>query len=126
MATEALRAVTLVAGAVVAQRRFVTINSSGLAIQATANDDAVGVSLSAAAVSGDSIPVALMEGIAEVESGAAVTIGDAIKNDATGRAISMTATVTDVQIGYALEAAGAAGEFITVLLSKKAANIAIT
>lgn len=123
MATESARSVTLLAGAVVNQRRFVKIDSTGRAIQGAAGtDDIVGVALEAAAAAGDSIPVALFDGgKAEVEAGAAVTLGSALQSDATGRCIDNAGVLNRIT-GYALEAAAGAGEFITVLLAKGSGN----
>lgn len=121
MATENARSITLLAGAVVAQRRLVTIDGTGRAIQSSAETvDSVGVSLDAAAAAGDAIPVAVPDGgKVEIESGAAITIGDPLESDATGRAITHGGATARI-CGYALQAAGGAGEFITVLFLKGA------
>jgi hypothetical protein len=50
--------------------------------------------------------------VARCESGAAVAIGDPVKSDATGRAITQGGT--GVILGYALQAATAAGQIIDV------------
>lgn len=55
-------------------------------------------------------------GIAFVEAGAAVTRGSSITSDASGRGIATTTTGNRV-IGLALEAAGAAGDVIRVLIA---------
>ncbi len=120
---EAVRAITMLAGAVVAQARFVKIDATGRVIQGAAGtDDVIGVSLEAAAAVGDSIPVALFDGAkARVEAGAVVTLGDPLQSDATGRCIDNAGVLNRIT-GYALEAAAAAGEFITVLLAKGSGN----
>ena len=121
MATEAVRSVTLTAGAAIAQRRLVAVTTAGEVIQSAAETvDSVGVSLEAAAAQGDVIPVALPDGAkVEIESGAAITAGDALESDATGRAITHGGATARI-VGYALEAAGGAGEFPTVLFKNGA------
>ena len=127
MPFQATRAISLPAGAAIAQRRFVKVDAAGKVIQAAAaGDDVVGVSLEAAAAVDDVIPVAMMGGeIAQVEAGAIVTLGSLVTSDATGRAVNGGAAAARMN-GYALEAAGAAGEFITVLLSKGASHTSAT
>ena len=58
-------------------------------------------------------------GVAYVEAGAAVTRGNLITSDASGRAVvpAPAAGVNNRCIGVALESATAAGDIITVLLS---------
>jgi hypothetical protein len=121
MATESARAISLTAGAAIAQRRLVGVTTAGEIIQSAAETiDSVGVSLEAAAAQGDVIPVAVPDGgKVEIESGAAITAGDALESDATGRAITHGGATARI-IGYALEAAGGAGEFPTVLFLKGA------
>ena len=54
-------------------------------------------------------------GIAKITAGAAVTLGDQLISDAAGKVIP-TAAAGDRIIGEALEAAGADGDIISVLL----------
>ena len=103
-----LLALTKTASATIAANRFVTF--AGAQVGADAN--ALGVCRQAA-VSGDSITVDVL-GTAVVESGAAITAGDTLKSDSTGRAI--TWATSGAKIGLALQAATAAGQFIEVLL----------
>ncbi len=53
-------------------------------------------------------------GTAVIEAGAAIAAGDTLKTDSTGRGI--TWATSGAKVALALEAAGAAGEFIEVLL----------
>lgn len=123
MTFNAVRSISLpVASAtVIAQRRFVDIDSNGQAVLATASADAVGISLEASA-SGDTvaIPVALLDGaIVEVEAGAAVTRGAPVAAAGTlldaGRADDTAAGAAVRHLGTALDAATAAGEVIRVI-----------
>lgn len=120
---EKANAITLLAGAAVSANRFVKIDATGRAIQAAAGtDDAVGVALEAAAAAGDAIQVIVMDGAKmKVESGAAVTLGSGVQSDSVGRAVDNAGVLNRIQ-GYALEAAAASGELITVLLSKGSGN----
>ncbi len=61
------------------------------------------------------IPVAV-NGIAIVYSGAAITIGDLVKSDASSKAIT-TATNDKLVVGKALDTATGADELIRVLLN---------
>lgn len=54
-------------------------------------------------------------GVTKVEAGVAITKGAAIMSDAVGRAITAAATTSNHVYGYAAEAAGAAGEIITMV-----------
>lgn len=58
----------------------------------------------------------LSSGISKVLAGAAVTRGARVGTDASGRAVAKTADA-DLTFGIALEAASAAGEYISVLLT---------
>lgn len=108
-----LLALTATLSGTVAAHRFVTPAGA----QAGADANALGVARSAG-VSGDKIAVDAL-GTAIVEAGAAISAGATIKSDASGRAI--TWATSGAKIGIALEAAGAAGEFIEVLLIPNAA-----
>jgi hypothetical protein len=99
---------TMLATAVVPANRFVTFG--GTVTVADANS--AGVARTAAAV-GDAMPVDAL-GTAVVESGAAITAGDTVKSDGTGRAI--TWVTSGVRLGRAQQAATAAGQFIEVFL----------
>lgn len=64
-------------------------------------------------------------GLSKVEAGAAVSINTAVSSDSSGRAVSATAAAaTSTYIhGIAMEAAGAAGDLITVMLFLNASQI---
>lgn len=99
---------TLVAAGTIAENRFVTPAGA----QAGADANTIGACRQAAVVN-DKIAVDVL-GTAIVEAGAAVAAGASIKSDATGRAI--TWVTSGAKVGIALEAAGAAGQMIEVLL----------
>lgn len=125
MSYENTRAITLlphVANAVSAHR-FVAIGTGGLVDEGTSGADAVGVSQEASiATSSVAIEVILLDGgKVEVEAGGTVTAGDVIASDATGRAVTISATVTHVGLGWALNSA-AIGEAVTVVGQKAAGN----
>lgn len=80
--------------------------------QTGAGENSMGVARTSG-VSGDVIPVDT-DGTAVVEAGAAVTAGDTLKADSSGRGI--TWATSGAKIGVALQAATAAGQFIEVKL----------
>lgn len=104
-----LLTLTVVAAGVIAAHRFVTPAGA----QAGADAVCIGVARSAAAGAGESIPVDV-QGTAVVETGAAVALGATLKVDASGRAI--TWATSGAKVGFALQAATGAGQFIEVLL----------
>jgi hypothetical protein len=105
---------TLVTGADLSthQYKFVDVNSSGLAVLASAGADAHGVVQNKPA-SGRAATV-VNRGISKVVAGAAVAAGAQVTGDSSGRAV--TATTGNKIHGTALQAAGGAGEIIPVLL----------
>ena len=109
---------TLTSGAAFAINRFLKINSAGKAIQATAGDDAVAISLAAAAGADETIQVAYLDGRKRsITSGAALaTLGTIVASDATGRAVATTST--DRELGVTLETAAGADETIQILATK--------
>ncbi len=74
-----------------------------------------GVSASASAADLDAIAMSLPLGINKVEAGAAVSVGDQITTDSTGRAVTHVSGAGGWIAGFALDAAGASGEIIRVL-----------
>jgi hypothetical protein len=100
-------ALTAVLTGTVAVNRFVTPAGA----QAGAGTNTLGVARSAG-VSGDKVTVDVA-GTAIVEAGAAVSAGATIGVDASGRGITWA---SGAKVGLALEAAGAAGQMIEVLL----------
>lgn len=97
------------AGALLASR-FVTQAGAYPAAGARA----YGVTRTSADVAGDLVPVDIM-GTAIVEAGAAVTFDAPLMLDATGRVVPLAGS-GKTPVGVAMEAAGAAGAFIEVLL----------
>ena len=92
----------------VAANRFVTAAGA----QAGADANTLGVSR-VAGVSGELAPVDVL-GTTVVEAGAAVAAGATIKSTAAGKAI--TWATSGAKVALALEAAGADGDLIEVLL----------
>jgi len=107
----ALLTLTVTATGAVSPHRFVSFAGAQLAV---AGALALGVS-TFQAVANDDLALDVI-GTTVVESGAAVAVGDAIVSDASGRGIENPAVGGEVVLGYALDAATAAGEFIEVLL----------
>jgi len=111
---------SFIPGAAILINRLVKFDAAtGRVIQGAARaDDCIGVSLEAAAAAdGAAIAVALIDGatVVELAAGEAIVVGETICSDATGRALDAD-TAADAQLGVALSAAAAAGEFISVLL----------
>lgn len=99
--------------------------SNGCAL-AAANDRVLGVLQNKPNATAAEIQVA---GIAKVKAGAAIAVGDYLKSDAAGKAITSTgeAVGTLVEIfGIALEAASALDDIITVLLTRVVINRAVS
>lgn len=126
MTTQAVVTVTMrpVASTAVAARRFVEL--SGGRVQQVSNlttSDAVGVSQQASEAANDdiAIPVALLQGIVEVEAGAAVSQDAEVGSDTQGRAI--TPVANGPIYGRAITAAAGAGEIIQVLMLSGQARV---
>lgn len=94
------------------QYRFVVVNASGDIAQSTASGDVAGV-LQNKPTLGEAAQV-MTDGVSKVVAGAAVAAGAKVMSNASGQAI--TATATNKAVGMALAAAAAAGEIIPVLL----------
>ena len=103
-----LLALSVTLSGTVAANRFVAPSGA----YASADGNTLGVARSAGG-SGDKVTVDVL-GTAVVEAGAAVAANATLKVDATGRAITWASS--GAKIGMAMQAAGAAGEFIEVLL----------
>ena len=73
-----------------------------------------GVTRTSAGASGDLVPVDVI-GTALMEAGGTVTLNGPVMCDSSGRAVDRTST--NVIVGYALSAAGAAGVFVEVALT---------
>lgn len=115
MSFEAVRSISLLPGAVVVNRRFVTVQADGKFDHTGNALQAHGIVL-ADGVDGDpAIAVALLDGSKiEVESGAAISIGARVMSNAAGKAITATGATARV-LGVALSASGADTEIITIL-----------
>lgn len=111
---------TLVAAGTIAAKRFVTpigAADNGILVgSAAATSRIIGVTMDnkVSYASGDQVPVAVC-GVVKVEAGAAITLGDRLTTDGTGRAIA--AVTTNEGGAIALEAAAAAGVMISALLT---------
>lgn len=101
-------ALALTAAGTIAANRFVTPAGA----QAGADANTLGVCRQAAVLN-DKVTVDVL-GTSVVEAGAAITAGDTVKADSSGRAI--TWATSGAKVGLALEAASGAGKFIEVLL----------
>ena len=111
--------ISLVADEALVAHTFVTLSADAeAAYVAASTEDAIGVAIGAADA-GKMVTVQI-DGIAVVKAGAAISAGAAVTSADDGEAV--TATAGDYQIGYAMQAATGAGEFISVLL--KPAGIA--
>lgn len=105
-----LLALTIVAAGPLAGSRFVTQAGAYPAAGAAA----FGVTRTSAAAAGDLLPVDVL-GTAIVETGAAVTKDAPLMVDATGCVVPLTVG-SKSPVAKSMEAAGAAGAFIEVLL----------
>ncbi|MGE4406049.1 hypothetical protein [Pseudomonas sp.] len=99
---------TLIAAGVIAEHRFVGVDSA----QAGAAANTLGVAGFAADAIGDAIPVTAL-GTAVVETGGIINAGALIETDADGKAVAKAAGPS---VARALDASGGAGEFIEVIL----------
>lgn len=113
---ENVKTYTLLASGALAIYRFLSL-SSGKAALSGAGANMVGVSAQEALVADEPMAVAELSGVMKVEAGAVVAQDADVASDATGRAV--TAVATDTVAGSALDAAGAAGEIIRVVLTKR-------
>ncbi|NLI59427.1 MAG: DUF2190 family protein [Clostridium sp.] len=108
---------SLPAGADIPRRRFVSVNSSGEGVIATAAGSAIGVSMNQAA---DGEVLEIADGIVMVEAGGAITAGAGIEVGADGKAVTNTG---GIGIGIALTGAASAGSIVAVkMLNTSATN----
>jgi len=101
---------SLPAGEDIPRRRFVSVNSSGEGVIATAGGATIGVSMNEAA---DGEVLEIADGIVIVEAGGAITPGDGIEVGTDGKAVTNT---NGVVVGTALTGAASANLFVTVKL----------
>lgn len=114
-----LMARAFVAGAAINPYRIVRLSAADTVIQAAAATESMfGVNTDLTIVSGERVEV-MTHGIAWIEAGAAIALGAPVTADAVGRGVTAApaAGVNNRIIGFALEAAVAAGDQIRVLLS---------
>ena len=108
-----------VAGGAINPYRIVRITNADTVEQAAAVlNTLIGVNTDLPIVAGERVEV-MMQGIAWVEAGAAIAVGVPVTSDSVGRGIAAAPAAGANQriIGFALEAAVAAGDQIRVLLS---------
>jgi Uncharacterized conserved protein (DUF2190) len=112
---ENIQARTYTASAAIAQFVFVTMPDANNKVATLASGTrSAGVALAAAAGDGSVLPVAY-DGRVQVLAGASITAGAAVMSNASGRAI--TATATNTVLGYAIEG-GANNQVITIELAR--------
>lgn len=105
------------ASAAITADRLVKLAAGNLVTQAALNTDrCYGVAMTQATAAGQDVPVQTL-GVAIVEAGAAITEGDDLMSDTSGRAI--TKTSTNPVFGQALEAASGAGVKIRAFLVQR-------
>lgn len=100
------------------QFRFVRVATTGKAVQTVLGERVAGVRQTTPRT--DEAMTIVNSGISMVEAGGAVTAGDLVSSDATGRA--KTAAAGEYIAGVALETATGAGIVIAVLLHNSAAK----
>src|SRR6266516_4517354 len=103
--------------------KLVKLTSTGIALCSALGDRVLGVITNKPAL-GRMAQVQVV-GVAKCQAGAAVAIGDYVKCDATGRAITCTGEAAGTLVeafGIALEAPGAAGDLFSVLLTRSVIN----
>ncbi|MFN8995350.1 MAG: capsid cement protein [Pseudomonadota bacterium] len=107
------------AAAAIAPYRIVRLASADTVEQAAAVANAlIGVNTDLTIAANERVEV-MVQGIAWVEAGAAISIGSLVTTDSVGRGVAAApaAGVNNRHIGIALDAAAAAGDQIRVLLS---------
>lgn len=96
------------AGEAVGRRLFVTVDSDGKGVVATADGTVIGVSMNEAAA--DEV-LEVADGIVMVEAGDVVAAGSSVSAGTAGTAVVAD---TGIVVGTALTAASAAGQLIAV------------
>lgn len=106
---------SLPATTAIGRYRFVSIDDTGQAIQATASTEVIGVSRNEIdpVKYPDAQVVDIADGIMMVEASAAITCGAKVASDADGKAIVATG---DTFVGIAFSDAAAAGTILAVKL----------
>jgi hypothetical protein len=112
---ENIQARTYISNAAIPQFTFVTLPDANNRVgPLTTSTRSAGVALQPTTAAAQSLAVAY-DGRVQVLAGAAITAGAAVMSNATGRAI--TATATNVVLGYATEGA-ANNQVITIELAR--------
>lgn len=93
---------------------------------AVAQAEADGVCAMSESVVGNQFPIAALKdgSILKIEAGAPVSVNAVIGSDNVGRAIAAVSGVGNWRLGKALDAAGAAGVIIRVLVHKELDEVA--
>jgi hypothetical protein len=118
---QSCRTVSRIAGSAISPYRFVVLAAGDSKYDhvAVAQAEMDGISAEGVAADGDCFPMVVPDGgIAKVEAGAAVSVGDAIGSDNVGRAITAVSGAGNFTAGKALTAATAAGDIIEVQFLK--------
>jgi hypothetical protein len=111
------------AGTALTQFRCVTLASAADTVEAVDNvaDQVIGIcqeTISAGDATNKRVANIALLGVSLAEAGAAVTKGSRVKTDSVGRVIDVVAGAgLQNSVGIALAAAGAAGDWIPVLLT---------
>jgi hypothetical protein len=101
--------------------------ATGVVLCTALGDRVIGV-LTNKPLAGKPAQIAVI-GVAKCQAGAVVAAGDFVKTDATARAITCAGEAAGTLVeafGIALEAAGAAGDMISVLLTRAVINRAVS
>ena len=110
------QAVTSIAGEALTIYRYVSLQTDGKFDISGAAEEIDGICGMTVAADLDAFPRVIPNGgTCKVEAGAAITLGDKLESDSTGRAITHTTGVGDGTGGTALTAAGAAGDIIDII-----------
>lgn len=101
--------------------KFVTMTSTGFALNTLAGGPCIGVLDTNDADALGKRGKITIAGVTKVEASAAIAVGAQVSSTALGLAV--TAGAEDFAQGFALEAAAEAGDIIAVLLSDESANL---
>lgn len=97
-------------GAII-ENRFVTAAGA----QTAANGNALGVAQYGVSAAGQMVPVTSV-GVVGIEAGGAVSVGQPVASDSSGRAVYRDGATYTVTLGRALTASTAAGQLLQVHL----------
>lgn len=111
---ESIKLLSGIAGEALTIYRFVSLQTDGKYDVSGAGERIDGICAESVAADGDCFPRVMPGGEAKVEAGAAVSIGDLVQSDASGRAITHVSGAGVGRGGKALTAAAAAGDIITI------------